>query len=130
MPAPTFLRRWQFSSRELLMLTVNVALLLTVWRLVDSGSLATTTFFDTFDLSAEMEFAQELGRPTLNGGGWGRWNHGIRKFRYSFKLPGGGSPQSVLAVVEELVVQRLQDAGCTLASGVPTANALHGFSLE
>ena len=116
-----FLRRWQFSIRELLMLTVIVALLLTIWRLVDLSTFHGTAFL-AFDPTDEIEsVAQEIGYPSRggDGGGGGSSNdrYGFRKLRYRLVVPADADAPRLVAALHNRFLQRLADAGCDVLGG-------------
>lgn len=132
MPTPTFLRHWQFSIRELLMLTVIVALLLTVWRLVDVNGFQPSAFL-AFDATAEIEsVAKELGYPSRGGDGGGNGSgndrYGFRKLRYTMTVPADADLDLFVAALRNRLLQRLAEAGCEVSGD--RSEASRGFSFN
>ena len=116
MPTPQFLRRWQFSIRELLMLTAIVALLLTIWRLVDVSAFQPTPFM-AFDPTDDIELAaKELGYAQQGGGGGGGGSsnerYGFRKHQYGLQVPANADAGLLVGALHSRILQRLAEAGC------------------
>jgi len=133
MHGASFLRRWQFSIRELLMLTAIVALLLTIWRLVDVSTFQGTAFLSSFDPMKEIQaVGEELGYVGTGGagGGGGSSNdqHGIRTFQYGLQVPADAEPALLLGALQSKILQRLVEAECELTGDGGTSSA-EGFSL-
>ena len=137
MPNSTVRRRWQFTIRELLMLTVIVALLMNAWRMAHFG-LQPSGFFQTFDLSAEMQdIAAKLGHPVRNGGGGGGGTHddyrGSKKYRYEFQLAEDApSKYDFIEALRDRIEERLADADCNIEGRGTSAvgGRLTGFGFQ
>lgn len=101
------------------MLTVIVALMLTVWRLLDLSTYQPTPFL-TFDPTKDVAAAvQELGYPQHDGGGAGGGSgndeFGVRKFQYGLTVPTEADFAQFVASLHNRFLQRLAEAGCDVS---------------